>query len=92
MPEHAATLETAANIARKTVSCLMPAAIYRPISMAFNELEATKKKASSRHRRREESALHAHSRDWDAHHTSSVRRENGADLTIWPICALHYSD
>jgi hypothetical protein len=24
--------------------------------------------------------------------SSSIRRENGVDVTNWPVCALHYSD
>jgi hypothetical protein len=47
MSEHAATLETAANIARRTVGCLMPVAVSRLISVALDaglEIEATKKR------------------------------------------------
>jgi hypothetical protein len=98
MPEHAATLETPANIARRTAGCLMPVAVSRPISVALNtepEIEATKKMhhlvtggvRSQRCKPTAETGLHTIS--------SSICRENGPDLSNpsnWPICALHYSD
>jgi hypothetical protein len=101
MPEHASyatTLETAANIARGTIGCLMRAgcrfsAHQRGLEM-LSQRSRQPKDAPSRDGRREESGKWCEATPATGLHTisSSIRRENGVGLTNWPISGLHHSD